>query len=107
MVYRFVFHREGKPNLPSRRETEAILTSNHDRKTKVYIHSKAVAELAVLLAEKLNKKGIKLNLDLIYVSGLLHDIAKGKSNRNKNRSKNSFSIGETRLDTNRSIELQC
>ena len=80
MDYKLILHREYKFNLPSRREAEAILISNHDKQTKVYIHSKAVAELAILLAEKLSKTGMKLNHDLIYASGLLHDLAKGKSN---------------------------
>jgi molybdenum cofactor cytidylyltransferase len=76
----FVFIRQNKSNLPSRGEAETILNSTHDKHTKVYAHSKAVAKLAILLAEKLSNSGIELNLDLVYASGLLHDLAKGKSN---------------------------
>ena len=47
MDYRFIFYREHKFNLPNRGEAEAILISNHDKQTKVYIHSKAVADLAI------------------------------------------------------------
>lgn len=39
-------------------------------------HCKAVSEVAVIIGEALNKKGLSLDLRLIEVSGLLHDMAR-------------------------------
>ncbi len=44
-------------------------------------HSGQVCRVAVCLADKLNRKGIDLNLELIRASALLHDITKTRSFR--------------------------
>lgn len=40
-------------------------------------HGRAVADIALLLGEELNRHGLALDLNLVYNSALLHDIAKG------------------------------
>lgn len=42
-------------------------------------HGRAVAAIACTLAEKLNRHGYRLDLDLLYNGALLHDVAKGES----------------------------
>jgi uncharacterized protein len=46
-------------------------------------HSEQVCRVAICLADKLNHKGIDLNLELIRASALLHDITKTRSFRTK------------------------
>lgn len=41
-------------------------------------HGQAVAEIACLLGEALNRNGYQLDVDMLYNAGLLHDIAKGQ-----------------------------
>jgi len=42
-------------------------------------HGMAVADIACTLGKEMNRKGYSLDLDLLYNSALLHDIAKGKA----------------------------
>lgn len=66
-------------NIPSREECLAILDKNNTP-SNVIEHCKAVYKVAEEIAEKLIKKGIKLNKDLIIASALLHDIERDKDN---------------------------
>lgn len=46
----------------------------------IKVHSGMVAELARILAIRLNQAGLALNVDLVVSGGRLHDIAKGLAN---------------------------
>ncbi len=45
---------------------------------KVIRHCCRVSEVAILLGQELNRQGLAFDLDLIRVSGMLHDIARAK-----------------------------
>ncbi len=64
-------------NIPSREECLAILNKNNTP-SNVIEHCKSVCKVAEEIADKLIKKGIKLNKDLIIASALLHDIERDK-----------------------------
>ena len=69
------FDRRG---LPTMAECEAILAHIHLMPAKGLAHGRAVAEVAVALAEAINRhSGRGLDLELCLVSGWLHDLAKG------------------------------
>ncbi len=62
-------------NLPTREECFNILREYHVP-SHILDHSLAVAKLAVFLAQRLNEKEIKVNVDLLEKSCLLHDVAR-------------------------------
>ena len=66
-------------NIPSREKCLDILTKN---KTPSIIieHTKEVCKVAEDIAEKLLKKGMKLNKELVTAASLLHDIERAKDN---------------------------
>lgn len=69
------FDRRGWPTMV---ECEAILTHIHPMPAKGLAHGRAVGEVAVALAEAVNRhSGRGLDLELCRVSGWLHDLAKG------------------------------
>ncbi len=76
--YEKLLSRWRRYHVPSRQECEMILASKHERGSKVYAHSRKVAELAVSMAEKLCQAGCQLDPDLVFAAGLLHDLAKGQ-----------------------------
>ena len=47
--------------------------------TAVSQHCKAVSQLAVKLARKLERKGTKIDVELVRIGGLLHDIGRSKT----------------------------
>lgn len=57
---------------------EALVLANQNMPERGMKHGQAVAQVALLLAEKLNEHGGGLNLDLIHNAALLHDVAKGQ-----------------------------
>ena len=61
--------------LPSREECFALLKKYNVPK-HIILHSIAVEKLAVLLAKKFNKAGIKVDTGLVSRASLLHDIDK-------------------------------
>ena len=65
--------------LPSREQAIELLRENHCP-TIVIRHSEMVAELALEIADKLEKKGVKVNRELVEVGSLLHDLGRSKSN---------------------------
>lgn len=65
--------------LPSREQAIKLLKKNHCA-PKVILHCQAVADLSLEIAEELKKKGCRVNLKLIEVGGLLHDIGRSKTN---------------------------
>ena len=69
------FDRRG---LPTMAECEAILAYIHPMPAKGLAHGRAVAEVAVALAEAVNRHSDRgLDLELCRVCGWLHDLAKG------------------------------
>ena len=64
-------------NIPSREQCLDILTKNKTPST-VIDHTKEVCKVAEDIAEKLLKKGIKLNKELVTAGALLHDVEKEK-----------------------------
>ena len=64
--------------LPSREQAIELLRKNNCP-PKVIRHCEEVAKLALEIAGKLEKKGIKVDLKLVEVGALLHDIGRSKS----------------------------
>ncbi len=63
----------------------------------IELHSQKVASLALDICEKLKKKGVNLNVNLLIAGGLLHDIGKGKVNHAKVGSRWLKSMGYKKL----------
>jgi len=66
------------PNLPSPRGAVQLL-KKVNCPHNVINHCKAVSKLAVKIAKKLKKKGIPVDVELIKIGGLLHDIGRSKT----------------------------
>ena len=64
--------------IPSREKCMELL-KGYDVPENVVRHSLAVADLAMDIAKKLNKKGVVVNMPLLEAAALLHDIARGMS----------------------------
>jgi len=64
--------------LPSREQALALLKSNHCS-PKVISHCKAVSKLAVETSKTLQKRGFTVNVELVEVGALLHDIGRSKT----------------------------
>jgi molybdenum cofactor cytidylyltransferase len=60
-------------------------------------HGFAVADIACTLGRELNQNGYMLDLDLLFNSGLLHDIAKGEPHHEERGAKILGHLGLTRL----------
>ena len=69
-------------NIPSSKECYGLIREM-GMMDHIVDHSEQVCRVAVYLADKLNHKGIDLNLELIRASALLHDITKTRSFRTK------------------------
>jgi|TARA_B100002003_G_C13951665_1_gene461373 putative nucleotidyltransferase with HDIG domain len=79
-------------NIPSKEECISILTNNKTP-SNVIEHCKAVCEVAEETADKLIKKGIKINKELVSASALLHDIERIKENHIEKGAKLLKSLG--------------
>ena len=64
--------------LPSREQALQLLRKNHCS-AKVVMHCQAVAGLAVETAEILQKKGMRVNVELVEVGALLHDLGRSRT----------------------------
>jgi uncharacterized protein len=64
--------------LPSREQALRILQENRCS-VKVIKHCNAVAELALETAETCQEKGLKVNLELVEIGALLHDVGRSKT----------------------------
>jgi len=64
--------------LPSRGQALELLRENHCSPI-VIRHCEVVAELALEIADNLEKKGLKVNRELVEVGALLHDLGRSKS----------------------------
>ena len=65
--------------LPSREQAIELLRENNCP-PKVVSHCIAVAELALETASKLEKKGHKINAELVESGALLHDLGRSRTN---------------------------
>ena len=66
-------------NIPSREQCLQIL-KNNKTPSNIIEHSKAVCKVAEEVAQKLIKKGMKVNKELVIAGALLHDIERHKEN---------------------------
>lgn len=64
--------------LPSREQAIQLLTEN-GCEANVVKHCVAVAELAVEISQVLKKKGLSVNIELVELGALLHDIGRSKT----------------------------
>jgi len=64
--------------LPSREQALQLLRENRCS-PNVIKHCEAVAELALETAETCQKKGLKVDLELVEIGALLHDIGRSKT----------------------------
>ena len=64
--------------LPTREQAIALLRANHCS-PNVMAHCKAVAKLAVETAKTLKERGFNVNINLVEVGALLHDIGRSKT----------------------------
>lgn len=64
--------------LPSREQALQLLRDNQCS-PKVIKHCKAVAELALETAKKCKENGLNVNLELVEIGALLHDIGRSKT----------------------------
>ena len=64
--------------LPSREQALQLLRENHCS-TQVIAHCKAVAKVAVETAQACQKKGLKVDVDLVEVGALLHDLGRSRT----------------------------
>lgn len=64
--------------LPSREQAIDLLRKSNCS-PRVISHCEAVAELAMETACKLEKKGLKIDLNLLQVGALLHDLGRSKT----------------------------
>jgi uncharacterized protein len=65
--------------LPSREQAIELLRENNCPPI-VIRHCEVVAELALEIADRLEKKGVKVDRELVEVGALLHDLGRSKSN---------------------------
>ena len=66
-------------NIPSREQCLQIL-KNNKTPSNIIEHCKAVCKVAEEVAQKLVKKGMKVNKELVIAAALLHDIERHKEN---------------------------
>ena len=64
--------------LPSREQVLALLRANHCS-PKVVGHCKAVAKLAVETAKTLQERGFNIDVNLVEIGALLHDVGRSKT----------------------------
>lgn len=67
-----------KPGLPTRAEALVLLTKVGCSES-VINHCKTVSKFAVRLAKAFQREGYQVDLQLVEVSGLLHDIGRSKT----------------------------
>jgi uncharacterized protein len=79
------------PDLIPSRETCLSLMEHHGMLPNIKDHSLQVARIALCLGKNLKPRFPELNLDLVEAGGLLHDIAKTETIRNRG---NHAQIGE-------------
>jgi uncharacterized protein len=64
--------------LPSREQALKLLRENHCA-PQVIAHCESVAKLAVKTAQICKKKGLKVNVELVEIGAILHDLGRSKT----------------------------
>ena len=64
--------------LPSREQALQLLRENHCS-PKVIAHCRAVAKVAVETAKVCQKKGLKVDVELVEIGAILHDVGRSKT----------------------------
>lgn len=80
-------------HVPSRSECEALLCDVFRVEDRIYKHSRAVAALAEMLLNDLNKAGKCLDEELILAASLLHDVARGEPEHDLKASRILMNMG--------------
>jgi len=83
-------------NIPTDAECYAML-SKYQADSRVLRHGQAVAAIGCALASALNQAGQQLDIRLVTVGCVIHDLAKGKLNHAKRGSKLLSCMGFSRL----------
>ena len=65
-------------DIPTAAECEVILREIYAVPDVVIDHSKAVAEVALFIVDKMNRHGFSIDRDILLSAALLHDLAKGR-----------------------------
>lgn len=78
--YEALVARFSRYDVPTPRELKALLRHTVHLSGELIDHSRAVASLALSLASALNRRGCRLDMELILAASMLHDIAKGQPN---------------------------
>jgi len=68
-----------KMDVPTAAECEVILKEIHAVPDTVIDHCRAVAEVALLIADEMSRHGFNIDRDILLSAALLHDLAKGRS----------------------------
>jgi molybdenum cofactor cytidylyltransferase len=65
-------------DVPTAAECQVILKDIHAAPDAVIDHGKAVAEVALLIVDEMNRHGFSIDRELMLSAALLHDLAKGR-----------------------------
>jgi molybdenum cofactor cytidylyltransferase len=65
-------------DVPTAAECQVILKDIHAAPDAVINHGKAVAEVALLIVDEMNRHGFSIDRELMLSAALLHDLAKGR-----------------------------
>ena len=70
-------------DVPTEGERDVIMTLIHPMSQSVYAHCLRVAEVAIAIGSRLKECGQKIDLEMIRTAALLHDLAKGRLDHDK------------------------
>ena len=73
-----LFRRWENRHIPTPEECQVILGEIHPVSPRILNHGRATARVATALAEEINQAGGQVDIDLVRVGALLHDLAKGE-----------------------------
>ncbi len=65
-------------DVPTAAECDVIMSDIHRAPDAVIAHCKAVASVALLIVDKMNRCGFNIDRELLMSASLLHDLAKGR-----------------------------
>lgn len=74
--YRLLLERADRSAIPTEAECMALLRTVLQVDERIVHHGQAVARVAVLLGDALNRAGCSLDIPLLAAAGLLHDLAR-------------------------------
>ncbi|MEN8246309.1 MAG: DVU_1551 family NTP transferase [Thermodesulfobacteriota bacterium] len=77
--YTVILEKSKNLDIPSMQEAQALLAIHQSENASAMAHARAVASLAATIGKAMNFSGGDVNVPLIEAAGILHDIAKGRS----------------------------